>query len=110
MHIRMNNAVASDFRLAANVSMRRIEKSRARFEHQAPDGASTYKVFELGYLCATVESRYFAQLLMLRKTDAFGGPLQDRRDIGQIVFAVAVRWAYFFQGAEEFFAVETISA
>src|SRR2546423_15338075 len=110
MNICIKKVAVADFLPAANVSILRIEKRLARFEQHASDGASTNKVFELGQLCASVDSRFFPHVQMLRKTDAFVGPFQDRRDIGQVVFALAVRGPYFFQGAEEFFAVETINA
>src|SRR5438128_5368492 len=110
MNIRMNNAVAANLRLAADISMRRIDEGHALFEHQASNSASTNKVFELGQLRASVDSRYFPHIGVLRETDAFVGSSQDRRYIGQVVFVLAVRWLYFFQSAEEFFAVETINA
>src|SRR2546423_7465579 len=79
VNIRMNHAVTADLRIAADISMRRIDEGHATFAHQASNRLPAHQVFKFGQLCTRVDSRDFARVTMLIDGYRFTAVLENRR-------------------------------
>src|SRR5258708_38326874 len=110
MHVGMDYAVATDLRFITYVSVRRIDKGYTCFGHQAPNCATTQKVFELSQFGAGVYARYFTRILMLIDRHHLAVVTQDARNIGQIVLTLTVGRLYARQCGKEFSAIKAINA
>src|SRR5260370_39559849 len=110
MHIGMDYAVATNLRFITYVSARRIDKGHTCFGHQAPNCATTQKVFELSEFGASVDARYFTPILMLIDRHHLSVVAQDAGHIGQIVLTLTVGRLHTRQCGEEFSAIKAINA
>src|SRR5438874_1202274 len=64
VNIGMNDRIATDLRLAADVRVRWIDKGHAFFHHQTPNRATSNQVFEFSQLSPRVDSCHLSGIVI----------------------------------------------
>src|SRR5882762_6012141 len=110
VYVGMNHAIAFDLCFATDVRMRRVDKSYAFIEHQAPNRAAPQKVFELGEFGAGVDARDFARVVVLIDAYFVSVLSQDARDVRQVILALLGKRFDAVKRRKEFLALKAVKA
>src|SRR5262249_30494185 len=95
---------------ATGVAVRRINKGNSSVGHQSSNSATAQKVLEFGQLGAGIDAGNLARVLMLKEREAVPFGFQDRRDVGQIVFTLAINGTHTLKGREQLIRVKAVDA
>src|SRR5215831_478289 len=108
VHVRMNHAITPELGLAADVAMRRVDKSHSRINHQTADGSPPNQILKLTQFSAGVDAGNLADVRVLKQADPLMALLEDRRHVRQVILALTVGGADLIERSEQLGAGKTV--
>src|ERR1044071_3286017 len=90
VYIRVDDTIAPDLRLCADVGVRGVNEGHAAIEHQAAERALAQDALELCQLDARVDAGNFARVAVQKDTHVFAIGAQDAGHVRQVIFALRV--------------------
>src|SRR5262249_54445939 len=106
----IDDRVAADLRVRADICMRWIDKRHAVFDHQPANGVATHQVLKLGQLSSRVNTGNFARIVVRENLDLAALRKNDLGNVSQVILTLLVLWFDALQRLEEIRRFEAVDA